>query len=125
VITHETLNTTDPTRGERLCVRATVGGSRNAIFAVLEIEDGLLTDGVNGDWPGLVVARPTLNDGQNTDERHEDHDVHQGVAVGLIETEHLLYDYIFLKCVKDIFFSFFIESRWTKISFLIEDILLL
>jgi len=43
----------------------------------------------------------------------------------LLRLNILLYNYIFLNCVKDNFFSFYRESRWTKISFLIEDIQLL
>ena len=97
MIIHETLSTTDSTRGEGLCVRATLGGSGCTFLTMLEIKDGLLADSVDGDWPGLVVARLTLNNGQNTDKGHEDHNIHQGVATGLVETEHLLYVYIFFK----------------------------
>jgi hypothetical protein len=123
VITDETLGTTETTRGKVFGVGATVGGPGHALLAVLEVEERLLADSVDGDWPGLVVARATLNHGQNANESRENSHVHQGVTIGPVKIEHLLYVYIFLKCVKDIFFSFFIESRWTKISFLIEDIL--
>jgi hypothetical protein len=123
VITHETLDTTEAAGRKILSVRASVGRPRHTLLAILEVEDGLLTDSTDGDRPGLIVARLTLDDGQNANEGHENDNVHQGVTIGPVKVEHLLYVYIFLKCVKDIFFSFFIESRWTKISFLIEDIL--
>jgi hypothetical protein len=91
VSTHKILSTTESTRGERLGVRATFGGPRDTFFFMLEIKNRFFTDSIDGDWPGLIIAGPTLYDCQNRDERHEDHDVHQAVATGLVKVEHFYY----------------------------------
>jgi len=87
----ETLRTAETTRGQRLAVGAAVRSAGDTLLAVVEIEEGSLAHGVNGDRPGLVPGGPTLEDGQDTDETEEDGHVHERAAVGLVEFEEHIY----------------------------------
>jgi hypothetical protein len=48
------LGTTETTGGESLGVRATILATGGALHLILKVEDGLFTDGVDLDRPGLV-----------------------------------------------------------------------
>ena len=87
----ETLRAAETAGGQGLGVRATLGGARDTLLAVVEVEEGRLAHGVTGDRSGLVAAGAALHDGQDTDETEEDGHVHQGTAVGLVEFEHVYY----------------------------------
>ena len=67
----ETLRTAETARGQRLAVGAAVRSAGDTLLAVVEIEEGSLAHGVDGDRPGLVPGGPTLEDGQDTDEAEE------------------------------------------------------
>jgi len=50
----ELLGTTETTWGQGLGVGTTLLATRSAFNLGLQVEDGLLTDWVNLDWPGLI-----------------------------------------------------------------------
>jgi hypothetical protein len=65
--------------------------------------DGSLTYSLNLNWPGLVLTGGGSEHSQYTDDEQQNTDGRERVAVRLVEVEHLLYVYIFLKCVKGYF----------------------
>lgn len=57
MVTHKLLGATETTWGEALCVGAVLLTRPWYTFhAVLEIEDGFVTDNLDLDWHGLVSA---------------------------------------------------------------------
>jgi len=84
------LGATETTWGEALGVGATILVTRGTLNLVLEVEDGLLTDSLNLDWPGLVLARGSTSHGQDADDHQQNGDGHEGITVSLVKLEHLL-----------------------------------
>jgi len=65
---------------------------------VFKVEEGFFTDRLNDDWSGLVG---TSRGSECDDNRQQNKDGCDRIAVGLVERKHLYYVYIFfLKCVK-------------------------
>ena len=64
--------------------------TRGAFKAVLEVEEGLLADGLDDDWSGCVrTASGILDQTEHEDQSDQSKNSHKGISVGTVKIEHL------------------------------------
>jgi len=90
MIRHKLLGTTQATWGQGPGIGASILVTGGAFELVLQIEDRTLADGCNFNWPGLVLTGRGAEHHEHENDKHQNTDGRERVAVRLVEVEHLL-----------------------------------
>ena len=84
MVSHQLSGTTEATWSQGLAVRATILVPRRTLHLILKVKERLLTDRLDSDWSGLVLAGG-LYCAEHKDQSDQDENSRDGISVSTVK----------------------------------------